>query len=48
MKIVMHIMVLIKMMNYWSNIFQIIMIYRWMKEAKTLKINTITSLMMII
>ena len=47
MKLVMHNLIIIYMMNYWIYIFKIKMIYRRMKEATTPTINTITSLMMI-
>ena len=48
MKPLMYTMILIHMMKYWSRIFQVRMVYILTKEATTLTINTITSLMMII
>ena len=48
MKLVIHIMIIIHMIKYWSYVFQITMIYILMKESTTLTINTTTYLIMII
>ena len=46
--LVMRILIIIQMMNYWSRIFKMKMIYRLMIEETTLTMKEIISLMMII